>query len=171
MVRLRPPESAPDTVARYGVLAHAPRVLHAFLDLYGCLWSDGVVDQPTKEVMRLRNARVTGCGYCRNVRFDGARRGGLSETDVGQIDDGYARSTLSPRRKMVIALTDAVLGGTERVDGSLASALADEFSPAEIVELGVTAALCHGFSKIAVALGTAPEDMPVTVVPTPAPPE
>ena len=48
---------------RYGLLAHAPEVLHAFLDLYGHLWRDGVVDHPTKEVVRLRNARITDCGY------------------------------------------------------------------------------------------------------------
>jgi hypothetical protein len=41
---------------------------------------------------------------------------------------------------------------------------------AELVELTVTAALCHGFSKIAVALGQATADMPVTVVPSPTPP-
>jgi AhpD family alkylhydroperoxidase len=171
MARLPPPESAPDTVACYGVLAHAPGVLQAFLGLYGTLWRNGVVDQPTKEVMRLRNARVTGCGYCRNVRFDGARRAGLSEADVGLIDDGYAGSPLSPRLKTAIALTDVVLGRTGEVGASLAAALAQEFTPAEIVELGVTAALCHGFSKIAVALGAAPDDIPVTIVPTPAPPE
>jgi hypothetical protein len=64
-----------------------------------------------------------------------------------------------------------VLGRTERVEPALATELAREFSPDAVVELGVTAALCHAFSKIAVALGTAPADMPVTVVPTPSPPE
>ena len=48
---------------RYGLLGHAPDVLHAFLDLYGRLWRDGLVDHPTKEVVRLRNARITDCGY------------------------------------------------------------------------------------------------------------
>jgi AhpD family alkylhydroperoxidase len=168
MPRLPRPEADP-AVASYGVLAHAPEVLRAFLDLYGRLWRDGIVDPPTKEVMRLRNARVTGCGYCRNVRFDAARRDGLTEAHVDMIDDAYAGSTLSSRHKAAIALTDAVLGRTDGVDAPLAAALGREFEAAEIVELGVTAALCHGFSKIAVGLGAAPADMPVTVVPTPAP--
>jgi len=38
--------------------------------------ADGIVDHPTKEVVRLRNARLTGCGYCRNVRFAVARERG-----------------------------------------------------------------------------------------------
>lgn len=63
MARLPRPPSAPDALAAYGLLAHSPDVLRAFLGLYGRLWRDGVVDHPTKEVVRLRNARVTDCGY------------------------------------------------------------------------------------------------------------
>jgi len=85
------------------------------------------------------------------------------------IDDAYATSALSARHKAAIALTDVVLGRTDGVDERLAEVLGQEFTAAEIVELGVTAVLCHGFSKIAIALGTVPADMAVTVVPTPTP--
>ena len=62
MARL--PPLSPDGFGRqYGLLAHAPEVLRAFLELYGRLWRDGIVDHPTKEVVRLRNARITDCGY------------------------------------------------------------------------------------------------------------
>lgn len=40
-----------------------PDLFAAFWDLYGTLWMDGLVDHRTKEVARLRNARVTDCGY------------------------------------------------------------------------------------------------------------
>jgi hypothetical protein len=39
-----------------------PEVYAAFNDFYGHLWTDGVVDQATKEVARLRNAKRTDCG-------------------------------------------------------------------------------------------------------------
>jgi hypothetical protein len=45
------------------VLAHAPQSATAFSRLYGTFWSHGVVDHPTKELIRLRNARVTDCGF------------------------------------------------------------------------------------------------------------
>ena len=45
------------------VLAHAPRPLAAFGALYGTFWSHGQVDHPTKEAVRMRNARITDCGY------------------------------------------------------------------------------------------------------------
>jgi hypothetical protein len=41
---------------------YTPEVFGAFNVLYGTLWSAGGVDQPTKEVARLRNARVVDCG-------------------------------------------------------------------------------------------------------------
>lgn len=63
MARLAPPASPADALRGYGVLAHAPDVLEAFLALYGGLWQEGAVDHGTKEVVRLRNARTTNCGY------------------------------------------------------------------------------------------------------------
>jgi hypothetical protein len=44
-------------------LAHCPELQRAFARLYGTFWTQGVVDQPTKEVTRIRNARVTDCNY------------------------------------------------------------------------------------------------------------
>ena len=34
-----------------------------FFDLYGTFWREGLLDQQLKEVVRLRNARLTDCGY------------------------------------------------------------------------------------------------------------
>lgn len=148
------------------VLAEQPEALMGFLRLYGTLWSHGRLPQSVKEVARLRNARVTDCAYCRNVRFDGAVAGGLTEDRVAAIDDGYASAEhLTDREKSAIRFTDAFLAGraltvTERDE------MLSHFDAGEVVELAVGVALFMGFSKIAVALGPPPE-MPTTVVPTP----
>jgi hypothetical protein len=55
--RLRGPDGQP-TASLGAALA-----LTAFPRLYGQFWSHGIVDQPTKEVTRLRNARITDCGF------------------------------------------------------------------------------------------------------------
>ena len=44
------------------VLGHNPSLRAAFDQMYGTLWTDGVAAVDVKEAMRLRNARVTGCG-------------------------------------------------------------------------------------------------------------
>jgi len=147
---------------------HCPEAWAAFGRFYGALWSAGRVDQPTKEVARLRNARRTGCGICKNLRFAGAREAGLDEAHVARIDDGFEASDLPARWKLAIRYTDALLalpGGT--VDADLRRALAAELSPAEIVELTATIATAIAFSKAAVTFG-APPEMPLLVVPTPA---
>jgi AhpD family alkylhydroperoxidase len=153
--------------AHGGVLAHQPALLHAFQQLYGTLWSDGVVDLPTKEVVRLRNARTTGCNYCRNVRFAGARDAGLDEDRVALIADGFESSALSERHKTAIRWTDAFLHDPAAVPEALRDEMRRTFTPAEIVELTVGTALFMGFSKIAITLGSEPQSMPTTVIPTP----
>jgi AhpD family alkylhydroperoxidase len=152
---------------RSSALGHQPELAEAFVKLYGILWGHGIVDAPTKELARLRNARLTGCGYCRNIRFDRARAEGLSEAMVDEIRDGYEASSLSERQKRVLRFTDVFLRDPGGASDALRADLLAEFTPEEIVELAAGVALFMGFSKIAVALGQAPESMPTLVVPTP----
>jgi AhpD family alkylhydroperoxidase len=145
---------------------HLPEVWAAFNRYYGTLWSDGVVDEATKEVGRLRNARVTGCGICKNLRFDGAREAGLTEDHVDEITDGFGASDLSERWKTTIRLADALISDPASVGPGLGDELLAEFSATEIVELVATITTAIAFSKAAVAFG-APDEMPTIVVPTP----
>jgi len=167
MARLpAPATTSADPMAR-SVLAHLPRSLRAFQQLYGVLWQDAVLDPVTKEIARMRNARVTDCGYCRNVRFDGPRRAGLSEAMLDLVAEGYEASPLSARHKAVLRFTDAFLTDPTAFGVPEHEALLAELAPIEIIELAAALALFMGFSKIAVALGTAPASMPLTIVPTP----
>jgi AhpD family alkylhydroperoxidase len=147
---------------------HQPELFARFNRYYGTLWSDGVVDQATKEVGRLRNARVTGCNICKNLRFAGARDDGLTEDLVGEITDGYETGDLPERFKLAIRYADVLITDPKDLTDDLRAALLAEFTPAQIVELTATITAAMGFSKAAVAFGP-PPDMPVFVVPTPTP--
>ena len=59
------------------------------------------------------------------------------------------------------------LRGGHGLDDGLRAEMLERFTPAQVVELTAGIALFMGFSKIAVSLGTAPDDMPTMVVPTP----
>jgi alkylhydroperoxidase family enzyme len=144
---------------------HQPELWAAFNRYYGTLWSEGVVDHATKEVGRLRNARITGCGICKNLRFATARDEGLDEAHVDLIVDGYEEADLPPRWKLAIRLADALIAGAH-IDTALREDLLAQFSAAEIVELTATVTTAIAFSKAAVAFG-APDEMPLMVVPTP----
>ncbi|MDA0978214.1 MAG: hypothetical protein O3B72_06640 [Proteobacteria bacterium] len=45
------------------VMAHSPAVIGAFFELYAEFWQRGIVAQEIKEMTRIRNARITDCGY------------------------------------------------------------------------------------------------------------
>lgn len=50
--------------ANFGtILAHHLPLAVGFGQMYGTFWSQGVLDHPTKEATRLRNATITDCGY------------------------------------------------------------------------------------------------------------
>jgi AhpD family alkylhydroperoxidase len=149
-------------------LDHQPEMFAAFNRLYGTLWTDGAVDQPTKEVARLRNARVTGCNICKNLRFAGARSAGLTEDLVDEIDDDYASSDLPRRYKLAVRFADVIIGDPSGLPGEVRDELLDELTAQQIVELAMTTAFAMAFSKAAVAWGP-PPDMPVLEVPTPTP--
>ncbi len=83
------------------------------------------------------------------------------------IADGFDESTLSDVEKDVIRYTDVLLTGGRDLTNVLRAALARHFDEGQLVELTAGIALFMGFSKIAIALGQAPDDMPTMDVPTP----
>ena len=55
-MRIAPPDGS------MNFFDHDDELNTRFHDFYAVLWQDGVVDEATKEVGRLRNARITDCG-------------------------------------------------------------------------------------------------------------
>ncbi len=45
------------------VMSHTPNLIGKFFDLYAHFWQRGIVADVLKEMTRLRNARITDCGY------------------------------------------------------------------------------------------------------------
>lgn len=66
-----------------------------------------------------------------------------------------------------LKLTDAVIGYPQSLTEETRQSLKAHFSDAEIVEMALGVGLFLGMSKVLINLGLEPEDMPVTVLPTP----
>lgn len=82
------------------------------------------------------------------------------------MDDGY-EATLPDAQVAALKLTDAIIGLPQMPDADCRAALRRHFSEAEIVELALGVGLFLGMSKVLITLGLEPDDMPVTVMPTP----
>lgn len=151
------------------VLAHQPDIAASFFALYGRFWGSDVLAARLKEVARMRNARVTECGFCRNVRFDKAVAEGLDEDVVDEITDRYETSErLTDTEKAVLKFTDALIHDPELLNGDAKAALQRHLSPAQIAELGLGVTLFLALAKALITMGLEPEDMSRTVLPTPA---
>lgn len=163
----------PGESAHFGsVLAHHPMLAHRFSELYGTFWDSDVLSARLKEVARMRNARVTECGFCRNVRFDKAVGEGLGEEIVDDITDGYETSDkLTDAEKAVLKFTDALIFDPELLTGDARAALQKHLSSEQIAELGMGVTLFLALAKALITMGLEPETMERTELPTPTPSE
>lgn len=66
-----------------------------------------------------------------------------------------------------LQLTDVLIGMPRLLSPELQSALRRHYSDAEVVEMALGVGLFLGMSKLLIALGLEPEQMDVTVAPTP----
>ena len=160
----------PGEPAHFGsVLAHQPEIAESFFALYGRFWGSDVLAARIKEVARMRNARVTECGFCRNVRFDKAVAQGLGEEVVDDITDGYETSDkLTDTEKAVLKFTDALIYDPDLLNGNAKAALQRHLTPAQIAELGLGVTLFLALAKALITMGLEPAVMDRTVLPTPA---
>ncbi|HTV94921.1 MAG TPA: hypothetical protein VME42_02940 [Steroidobacteraceae bacterium] len=161
--RASPPAARTGNVIRDSALGRVPETVEEIIGLNRHVWADSLVGPALLEILRLRNARTVNCVYCRAVRYDVARRDGLTEQKAQMIDDEYRSSALSEREKLAIALADAYLGFPAGVSRDLAAQLAREFSPAQIASMLVALLAFNFTSRTAVAVGGMPEE-PLPVV-------
>ncbi len=88
---------------------------------------------------------------------------------MDHIVDGYEASPLPAREIAALQFTDAIITDPRPADPELQATLRQHLSDAQIVELGLGVGLFMALSKLMIVLGREPENMPTTVVPTPAP--
>ena len=104
------------------------------------------------------------------MRFDSAREAGLNEDRVAQIDDGY-EAALEPAEAAALKLADAIVGMPRPPDENTRALIKAHYNDAQIAELTLGVGLFLGMSKVLINLGLEPENMPVTVAPTPGKPD
>ena len=77
---------------------------------------------------------------------------------------------LAPAETAILELTDAIIGRPQSLSDATRQQLQAHYTDAQIVELVLGVGLFMGMSKVLITLGLEPEEMPVTVLPTPGSP-
>ena len=152
-------------------LAHQPDLAARFAALYGAFWASDVLSARVKEICRMRNARITACAFCRQVRFAKPLAAGLDETAIDEITDDYARSTkLSDAEKAALGFTDALIFDPALFDDAARRAIDRHFTREQFAELTLGVMLFLALAKVLITLGLEPEQLERTELPTPAAP-
>ena len=69
----------------YRAMAHKPDVMASFPKFYGSIMGPGSLDRKLKEMVYLAVSTVNECGYCTAAHLKGARKAGLSEHNIEDI--------------------------------------------------------------------------------------
>ena len=124
-----------------------PRVLKIlFKSPIGVAWyrywlassNEGHLPKDLKELCRVKIAFDHECGYCGTVRSAAAKSVGLTEDKIQEVWDYENSSVFSTREKLALRFADCLKHDIARADDDAFYAeLKQEFSDAEIVELGL----------------------------------
>ena len=137
------------------VFAHNPEMLDFVMNkFYGPLFFGGQVDNRYKQLARLKLSLIHGCRTCNKQNVPGALAAGITEAQVGAMDD-FERGPFTDAEKAVIGYAAEV--ALTNIEGKLTPALfarlRRHFSEAEILELGTTMAIISGMAKLSFVLG------------------
>lgn len=109
------------------------------------------VDPITKELVRLRGARLHECRRCLSVRSVAALNAGADDALLG-ADDPSSAGTLSAATTAVLDLVDATFAGPPTINQELSGRLTQSYGSSELVEL-VSYMMRNACNKIPVAFG------------------
>jgi alkylhydroperoxidase family enzyme len=121
--------------------AHVPAVLKTFTAAWMETFVDGVVEHELKELCRVYVTKTVACGYC------AAQRSVDAGTDESHYDEllTYADSDrYTDREKAALAYTDAIVWDAGLATDEMWERMHENFTPAEMVELGFFIALTSG---------------------------
>ena len=112
------------------------------------------------ELMRLRIAFRNQCRDCMSMRYATALDDGLTEDLVCSIEKPSEPSDLTPQERAAVEFGDRFASNHLSITAEDRLALTDHFTPEQIVELGILAAMFTGFGRFG-AVFDAGETLPV----------
>lgn len=123
----------------------------AIMDVLAATGRLQLVDPVTKELMRLRGARLHQCRRCQSVRSVAALNAGADSTLL-DAEDPASISKLSVATLAVLDLVDAMFVGPPAIDQELFDRLTQSYDSEELVEI-VSYLMRNACNKIPVAFG------------------
>jgi alkylhydroperoxidase family enzyme len=134
-----------------GVMAHQPELAKALVGFAGAMWAGATLPRRMLELVRLRIAFHNQCRSCMGIRYQSAVEDGLDEGAVCSLEKPFEAQDLSAREKAAIAYADISATNHFAIDEDTFDTLRQQFTEAEIVELGMFIAYFIGFGRLGAA--------------------
>jgi len=115
------------------VYAYAPAEAIAQDEAYRLTFRQGALGTRMEELLRLRSAQLNGCAPCASSRKDAS----ITEDEVACMIAGPDESTLDARERLALQFMELMSERPHDIDDDTFIELAEHFTTAEIVELGM----------------------------------
>jgi AhpD family alkylhydroperoxidase len=126
-------------------------------DFYQGLFFDGVVPIRVKELVRLRLAAHSGCGFCQVGDTESARKHGVEAEEIDAVMAlELERFTSAEQAALRFADVTAAAQPLQPSDPSLIDELQAHFSEEQLVELFTVVGVLNGMGRMLVATGFIP---------------
>jgi len=152
---------------RFEVFGHHPALYRWYqANFYGAVFrndgGDMVVETRWKELIRLKLSLTNGCFVCNAHNVPGALAAGYSQAQIDAMGD--ADSPLFSAQEQAVLVLGAVfaIGNPDgMLDEPLYRRLSAFFSDAQILELGFTATMLSGWTKLIFAYDLITRECPI----------
>lgn len=135
----------------YRVLAHQPRLLRAWTEWNNELRHGCALPRDLRELIFLRSAFLHHADYEWEQHLAMARRAGVSEAKIDAIPDWNGSDRFDERERATLLATDHITRG--ELDDQTFARLRAAFTPAEAIEVIVTAAHSCMLARVIQAIG------------------
>lgn len=115
------------------IMARAPAAMRSMDEGYRAMFRCSLLDDRLRELLRVRSAQINGCGPCSASRKEDT----VSEEDVLCLADPEA-ANYTRRERLALKFLTMMSNDHHAITPAVYAELAEEFTTAEIVELGWT---------------------------------
>lgn len=141
----------------FAVMAHRPRVLKHFLPFYASIMADGTIEAKHKELAYLKTSRLNGCAYETRAHTGAAKRAGLSETQIEEIDFYQRSRAFDEKEKAILLYAERMTRGAAALRERALQEMRKHFSEDQIVELTLIIAAANFTNRFNDALQVEPD--------------
>lgn len=141
-------EAEPILVTSTTIPELRPELMAGFAALSRLMKANRTLPERLVELVRLRIAFRNQCRPCMSMRYGSAVEDGLTEQLVCELERPQQAEDMTPAERAAVAFGDKFASDHLSITAADRLTLCEHFTPEQIVELGLLAAIFTGFGRM-----------------------